>query len=154
VDLKDTPEHAEYRARVRAWIEEHKHEAPVGADAGALGGDPSVFRRWQHALAEAKLVGVTWPEEYGGAGLGPIEAVIVNSELRRAGVPGILDHIAVGNIGPTIIAYGTDEQRNRYLGPMLHGDEGWCQLFSEPAAGSDLAGIQTRAKPGDDGGWI
>jgi alkylation response protein AidB-like acyl-CoA dehydrogenase len=152
VDLKDTPEHAEYRARVRAWIEEHKHEAPP-IDGSVLDGDPAVFRRWQRTLAQAKLVGVTWPQEYGGAGLGAVEGVIVNAELRRAGCAGILDHIAVGNIGPTIIAYGTDEQKDRWLGPMLHGDEGWCQLFSEPAAGSDLAGIQTRARRTDTG-WV
>ena len=154
MDLKDTPEHAEYRARVRAWIEEHKHEAP--ALDGGLGmhvEDPAPFRAWQRKLAEGRLVGVTWPEEYGGAGLTPLEQVIVNAELARAGCPGIVDHIAIGNLGPTIIAYGTEDQKQRYLGPMLHGDEGWCQLFSEPAAGSDLAGIQTRARNGADG-WV
>ncbi len=69
------------------------------------------------------------------------------------GVPGILDVIGVGMLGPTIIAHGTDEQKGRYLGAMLHGDEVWCQLFSEPAAGSDLAAVQTRAKQNDDGSW-
>ena len=68
-------------------------------------------------------------------------------------MPGILDVIGVGMLGPTIIAHGTDEQKERYLGPMLHGDEVWCQLFSEPAAGSDLAGVQTRARENDDGTW-
>jgi alkylation response protein AidB-like acyl-CoA dehydrogenase len=152
VDLKDTPEQAAYRAEVRAWIEAHRDEAPplVGA---MHAGDPTEFRRWQGKLAEAGLVGVTWPKDFGGAGLGPVEQVIVNAELQRAGCPGILDHIAVGNIGPTIIAYGTEPQKERFLGPLLHGDEGWCQLFSEPAAGSDLAGITTRARPSDGGGW-
>jgi alkylation response protein AidB-like acyl-CoA dehydrogenase len=73
--------------------------------------------------------------------------------MRRAKVPGILDVIGVGMLGPTIIAHGTDEQKGRYLGPMLHGDEVWCQMFSEPAAGSDLAAVQTRAKQNDDGTW-
>ena len=68
-------------------------------------------------------------------------------------MPGILDAIGVGMLGPTIIAHGTEEQKQRYLGPMLHADEVWCQLFSEPAAGSDLAGIQTRARQQDDGSW-
>lgn len=77
----------------------------------------------------------------------------MNAELARAGCPGIVDHIAIGNLGPTLIAYGSEEQKDRYLGPMLHGDEGWCQLFSEPAAGSDLAGVQTRARKTDDG-WV
>jgi len=96
---------------------------------------------------------VTWPAELGGQGLGPIEQVIVNQEIAAAQVPGILDVIGVGMLGTTIIAHGTDEQKSRYLGPLLHGDEVWCQLFSEPAAGSDLAGIQSRANRDDDGTW-
>jgi alkylation response protein AidB-like acyl-CoA dehydrogenase len=96
---------------------------------------------------------VTWPKEYGGQGLGPIEQVICNQEIARAKVPGILDAIGVGMLGPTIIAHGSEEQKSRYLGPMLHGDEVWCQLFSEPAAGSDLAAVQTRARLQDDGSW-
>src|SRR5262245_44442308 len=105
-------------------------------------------------LAEGGLAGVTWPVEFGGQGLGPIEQVIVGQEIGRARVPGILDTIGIGMLGPTIIAHGTDEQKTRYLGPMLHGDEVWCQLFSEPAAGSDLAAVQTRARQGDDGMWV
>jgi alkylation response protein AidB-like acyl-CoA dehydrogenase len=97
---------------------------------------------------------VAWPAEYGGQGLGAIEHVIVNQEISAAGVPGILDTIGVGMLGPTIIAHGTDAQKGRYLGPMLHGDEVWCQLFSEPAAGSDLAGIQARARQQDDDSWL
>ena len=96
---------------------------------------------------------MTWPAEYGGQGLGPLEQVIVNQEIDAAGVPGILDSIGVGMLGPTIIAHGSEEQKQRYLAPMLHADEVWCQLFSEPAAGSDLAGIQARAKRQDDGSW-
>ncbi|MFA9272470.1 MAG: acyl-CoA dehydrogenase family protein [Baekduiaceae bacterium] len=152
MDLKDTPDQAAYRQRVRAWIEEHRHEAPE-LSSGLHAADPTAFRAWQGTLADAGLVGITWPKEFGGAGLGPIEQVIVSTELRRAGCPGIVDHIAVGNIGPTIFTYGTAEQQERYLGPLLHGDEGWCQLFSEPAAGSDLAGITTRAVAQDDGTW-
>ena len=108
--------------------------------------------RRQRKLAEGGLAGATWPKELGGQGLGPIEQVIISQEIGRAGVPGILDVIGVGMLGPTIIAHGTEEQKSRYLGAMLHGDEVWCQMFSEPAAGSDLAGIQTRAKK-EDGGW-
>lgn len=152
MDLKDTPEQAAFRAKAREWIVAHRQEAPA-LEGGMHVSDPAEFRQWQGKLAEAGLVGITWPEEYGGQGLGPVEQVIVGEELRRAGCPGIVDHIAIGNIGPTIIAFGTDEQKTRYLAPMLHGDEGWCQLFSEPAAGSDLAGITTRAKRTDDGGW-
>lgn len=152
MDLRDTPEQAAFRAKVRAWIEDHRHEAPPMV-AGMHTDDPRPFRAWQSKLAKAGLVGVTWPQEYGGAGLTPIEEVIVSAELRKAGCPGIIDHIAVGDCGPTIIAFGTDEQKARHLGPLLHGDEGWCQLFSEPGAGSDLAGVATRAKRTEDG-WV
>jgi alkylation response protein AidB-like acyl-CoA dehydrogenase len=110
-------------------------------------------RAWQGKLAEGGLAGVTWPKEFGGQGLGPIEQVICSQEIGSARVPGILDAIGVGMLGPTIIAHGDEEQKGRYLGPMLHGDEVWCQLFSEPAAGSDLAAVQTRARRRDDGSW-
>ena len=96
---------------------------------------------------------MTWPQEFGGRGLGPIEQVTVNQEIARAEVPGILDVIGIGMLGPCLIAHGSEEQKGRYLGPMLHGDEVWCQLFSEPAAGSDLAAVQTRARQGEDGTW-
>jgi len=152
VDLNDTPEQAQYRAKVRAWLEEHKHEAPPeqGQDDAA---HVAARRTWQGTLAAAGLAGVTWPAELGGQGLGPVEHVIVGQEIARAGVPGILDVIGIGMLGPTIIAHGSEEQKNRYLGPMLHGDEIWCQLFSEPAAGSDLAAVQARAVSQEDGGW-
>ncbi len=152
MDLNDTPEQAEFRAQVRAWLEEHRDEAPelAGRDDEA---SVAAHRAWQRTLAEAGYAGMTWPKELGGQGRGPLEQVILNQEIARAGVPGILDVIGVGMLGPTIIAHGTDEQKERYLGPMLHADEVWCQLFSEPAAGSDLAGIQTRAKRNDDGSW-
>jgi alkylation response protein AidB-like acyl-CoA dehydrogenase len=157
VDLNDTPEQVEYRETVRAWLQEHKAEAPVLRGEGALTDEDEIVaarRAWQGKLAEGGLAGVTWPKEFGGQSLGPIEQVIVNQEISRAGVPGILDAIGVGMLGPTIIAHGTEEQKGRYLAPLLHGDEVWCQLFSEPAAGSDLAGIQTRARLQDDGSWV
>ncbi len=156
MDLDDTQEQADYRAQVRSWLDEHKSEAPVLEGPDAITDESEVIaarRAWQGKLAEGGLAGVTWPKEYGGQGLGPIEQVICNQEIARAKVPGILDAIGVGMLGPTIIAHGTDEQKTRYLGPMLHGDEVWCQLFSEPAAGSDLAAVQTRARLQDDGSW-
>ncbi len=156
VDLDDTPEQAAYRAQVRGWLDEHKAEAPILQGPGALEDEDEIVaarRAWQGKLAEGGLAGVTWPKEYGGQGLGPIEQVICNQEIARAKVPGILDAIGVGMLGPTIIAHGAEEQKSRYLGPMLHGDEVWCQLFSEPAAGSDLAAVQARARQQDDGSW-
>jgi len=153
VDLNDTPEQSEYRKRVRGWLEEHKGEAPPRS--GSFEDDAYIDARrgWQRRLAEAGFAGVTWPKEYGGQGLGPIEQVTVNQEISRAGVPGILDVIGIGMLGPCLIAHGTEEQKSRHLGPMLHGDEVWCQLFSEPAAGSDLAAIQARARQNEDGSW-
>src|SRR4051794_38108826 len=156
VDLNDTPEQAAFRERVRSWLEEHRGDAPT-VERDERHQDEEAYltqrRSWQRELAEGGLAGVTWPKEYGGQGLGPIEQVVVNQEIGRAGVPGILDVIGVGMLGPALIAHGSEEQKNRYLGPLLHADEVWCQLFSEPAAGSDLAGIQARAKQQDDGSW-
>jgi alkylation response protein AidB-like acyl-CoA dehydrogenase len=153
VDLNDTPQQAEYRTRVRDWLSAHAAEAPPRSGSYEDTGYITARRSWQRRLAEAGLAGVTWPKEYGGQGLGPIEQVTVNQELSQAGVPGILDVIGIGMLGPCLIAHGSEEQKTRHLGPMLHGDEVWCQMFSEPAAGSDLAAIQTRARQGDDGTW-
>jgi alkylation response protein AidB-like acyl-CoA dehydrogenase len=153
VDLNDTPEQASYREDVRGWLEAHKDEAPPRSGSSEDAAYIDSRRSWQRKLAEAGLAGVTWPAEFGGQGKGPMEQVTVNQELARAGVPGILDVIGLGMLGPCLIAHGTEEQKGRYLGPMLHGDEVWCQLFSEPAAGSDLAAVQTRARQGDDGSW-
>ena len=153
MDLNDTPEQAQYREKVRAWLDEHKGEAPPRSAQGDEDAYIAARRAWQGKLAEAGLAGVTWPKEFGGQGMGPIEQVIVNQEVGNSGVPGILDVIGIGMLGPCIIAHGSDEQKSRHLGPMLHGDEVWCQMFSEPAAGSDLAAVQTRAKQdGDD--WV
>jgi alkylation response protein AidB-like acyl-CoA dehydrogenase len=157
VDLNDTPEQAAYRERVRGWLEQHKAEAPEARSTRAGAEDSSYLdarRAWQGKLAEGGLAGVTWPQEFGGQGLGPIEQVVVNQELSRAGVPGILDVIGLGMLGPCLIAHGTPEQKTRHLGPMLHGDEVWCQMFSEPGAGSDLAAVQTRARAEDDGSFV
>jgi alkylation response protein AidB-like acyl-CoA dehydrogenase len=159
VDLDDTQEQAAYRTEVRTWLDRHASEAPIIGDPtrpGAITDEDEIIaarRVWQGKLAEGGLAGVTWPKEYGGQGRGPIEQVICNQEIARAKVPGILDAIGVGMLGPTIIAHGDEDQKGRYLGPMLHGDEVWCQLFSEPAAGSDLAAVQTRARLQDDGSW-
>jgi alkylation response protein AidB-like acyl-CoA dehydrogenase len=156
VDLDDTPQQAAYRAQVKSWLDEHSAEAPVISGPDAITDEDELLaarRTWQGKLAEGGLAGVTWPKEYGGQGLGPIEQVICSQEIGRAGVPGILDAIGVGMLGPTIIAHGDDEQKGRYLAPLLHGDEVWCQLFSEPAAGSDLAAVQARARQQEDGSW-
>ncbi len=153
MDLNDTPEQAAYREQTQEWLEAHKAEAPPRTGSSQDSEYINGRRAWQRKLAEAGLAGVTWPKEYGGQGLGPIEQVTVNQEIAKAGVPGILDVIGLGMLGPCLIAHGSEEQKGRYLGPMLHGDEVWCQLFSEPAAGSDLAAVQARARQGEDGSW-
>jgi alkylation response protein AidB-like acyl-CoA dehydrogenase len=153
VDLNDTPEQASYRADVAAWLEANKADAPLRNGSAEDTEWIDSRRTWQRKLAEAGLAGVTWPKEYGGQGLGPIEQITVNQELAKSEVPGILDGIGLGMLGPCLIAHGTEEQKTRHLGPMLHADEVWCQLFSEPAAGSDLAAVQTRARQNDDGSW-
>ncbi len=153
MDLNDSPEQAKYRAEARAWLEANKHDAPPRSGSSEDTAYTDSRRAWQRRLAEAGLAAVTWPTEFGGRGLGPIEQVTVNQELSRAGVPGILDVIGIGMLGPCLIAHGSEEQKTRHLGPMLHGDEVWCQMFSEPAAGSDLAAIQTRARQNEDDSW-
>jgi alkylation response protein AidB-like acyl-CoA dehydrogenase len=153
VDLNDTAEQAAYRAEARAWLEENKAQAPPRSGSYEDSEYIDARRAWQRRLAEAGLAAVTWPVEVGGRGLGPIEQVTVNQEISRAQVPGILDVIGIGMLGPCLIAHGSEAQKSRHLGPMLHGDEVWCQMFSEPAAGSDLAAVQTRARQNDDGTW-
>jgi alkylation response protein AidB-like acyl-CoA dehydrogenase len=136
---------------VRSWLDEHKAQAPPASGASDDGSYIDARRAWQRQLAEGGLAGITWPKDFGGQGLGPIEQVIANQEIAEARVPGILDVIGIGMLGPCLIAHGSEEQKTRHLGPMLHGDEVWCQLFSEPAAGSDLAAVQTRARRDGDG---
>ena len=153
MDLNDTPEQASHRQEVRAWLERHGEDAPPRTGSYEDSAYVDARRAWQRRLAEAGLAGVTWPEGYGGRGLGPMGQVTVNQEISRAQVPGILDVIGIGMLGPSLITHGSEAQKSRYLGPMLHGDEVWCQLFSEPAAGSDLAAVQTRARLGEDGTW-
>ncbi len=150
MDLRDSPPLAAYRAKIRQWLAEHADRAPSG-QPGLHVTNIEPFRAWQKLLAQAGLVGVTWPQEYGGQGLGMIEQAVINNELERAGLPGALDIIGVGNLAPTVIVHGTSSQKDRYLRPLLHGDEIWCQLFSEPAAGSDVAGIRTRAVRAENG---
>jgi len=157
MDLADTPQQAAYRSLIRAWLDGHASEAPVLRGPGALTDEEEIVaarRAWQSKLVDGGLAGVTWPQECGGQGLGPVEQVIAAQEIDRAGVPPVLDFMGLGALGPTVIAHGTNAQKDRYLGPLLHGDEVWCQMFSEPAAGSDLAGVQTRAEQGDDGEWV
>ena len=129
MDLNDTPEQAEYRAHARSWLAANKVQAPPRSGSYEDTAYVDARHAWQGRLAEAGLAAVTWPTEFGGRGLGPIEQVTVNQEISRAQVPGILDVIGIGMLAPCLIAHGAPEQKSRYLGPLLHADEVWCQLF-------------------------
>ena len=108
-------------------------------------------RRWQAELAADGWVGLTWPEEYGGRGLGALENYVVIEELARARAPELVGRIGINLVGPTLLAHGTPEQKERFLPRILSASELWCQLFSEPDAGSDLASLTTRAVPVEGG---
>lgn len=150
MDLHFTAEEESFRAEVRDWL--------AGADAPAWE-DPDLdiqvarLREWQGDLAAAKLVGVHWPAEYGGRGLSWTHNFVVQMELAAARAPEILNRIGVNLVGPTLMAHGTDAQKSRWLPAILPAQELWCQLFSEPGAGSDLASLMTRAER-SDGGWV
>jgi alkylation response protein AidB-like acyl-CoA dehydrogenase len=112
-----------------------------------------LHRAWQRTLHANGWGALTWPREYGGRGLGPIEQIIWNQELSRAGLGPSLFMVGIGMAGPTIIAHGSEAQKQRFLAPLLRVDEIWCQLFSEPGAGSDLASLATRAVRDGDA-WV
>src|SRR5438270_2900349 len=150
MDFELSPSEKKFRDEVRAWL---KANAPRGADADGAG-DQKEFvsrrRAWQKKLFEAGYIGITWPKEYSGQGLGFMEQLIFNDEMILAHAPEPINVIALGMGGPVVIAHGTEEQKKRYLAPLLSGDEIWCQGFSEPNAGSDLSGLQTRAEDRGD----
>jgi alkylation response protein AidB-like acyl-CoA dehydrogenase len=159
MDFNDTPEEAKFRAEARAWLDANaKHLAPGERREGAMGGEGRKgllerARAWQRTKADAGWACITWPVEYGGRGATAIQNVIWGQEESRYRVPPNMFSIGLGMLAPTIMAHGTPEQKQRYLKPMLRSDEIWCQLFSEPAAGSDLAGLRTSAvRDGSD--WI
>ncbi|HEV3125442.1 MAG TPA: acyl-CoA dehydrogenase family protein [Candidatus Dormibacteraeota bacterium] len=153
MDFDDTPEEAAWRARVRDFLTSHRDQIASGYDRYVDTDEKLNARKaWQRILHEAGFVGVTWPREYGGQGGSPMQQAIVTQELGRVGSATLINGIGLGMAGPTIIAHGTEEQKQRYLLPLLRADEVWCQLFSEPGAGSDLAALTTRATP-DGEGW-
>jgi alkylation response protein AidB-like acyl-CoA dehydrogenase len=149
MDLTLAPAELEFRDAVRSWIEAH-HPGPEPA------GDQEAFefrRAWQRALHERGWAGLSWPTEYGGAGATLVEQAIFYEEAARAGAPQVANVLGLAMGGPTVIAHGTEEQKQRYLAPILSADEIWCQGFSEPESGSDLASLKTRAvRRGDE--WI
>ena len=146
MDLRDTAEEAEFRAELRAWLEANLPEDKRGSRGGAQRFDDPFMREWSHKLYEAGYAGLTWPKEYGGAGAPHSFQAIFYEELAAVQAPTHIGVIGLSMAGPTIIAHGTEEQKSRYLQPLLAADEIWCQGFSEPDAGSDLAAARTRAE--------
>jgi alkylation response protein AidB-like acyl-CoA dehydrogenase len=142
----------EFRAAARTWLAAHAPAARARLDAAP--DDEARFavaRSWQRALFDGGWAGITWPIECGGRGLTALHAQAFNEEQAKFGVTSGFVNSTIGMVGPAFIRHGNDDQRERYLRPLLRGDEVWCQLFSEPAAGSDLANLATRAvRDGDE----
>ena len=144
-----SPEDEQFRAEVATWLKENLTGEFEQLRFRGGPGDEHMFpeerKKWEQHMAKAGWLCVGWPEEYGGRGLSINQQVIFNEEYARAGGPGHMGHIGEGLAGPTIIAFGTEEQKQRFLPGIANGTEYWCQGYSEPSAGSDLANVKTKA---------
>jgi len=143
MNLTDTPDDVHFRRTLRAWLEAHVPEAQRLPSSPADAVEHS--RAWQQALHAAGYVGLAWPAEYGGQAASPMRQVIFGEECARIGAPPLLNGIGIGILGPALIRHGSDAQKQRFLSRILTADDIWCQGFSEPGAGSDLASLRTRA---------
>jgi alkylation response protein AidB-like acyl-CoA dehydrogenase len=155
MDFDYPPEAEAFRKEFRAWLDEHLDEQFRGEGLGfsmEMGPERvEVLREWNRRLADARFAAIAWPEEYGGRGAGIMEQVVFAEEMHRAKAPGTLNPLGLSNIAPAIIQHGTEQQKEDLLPRMLRGDDIWCQGFSEPDAGSDLASLKTSAVlDGDD----
>jgi len=163
VDFDDTPEEAAVRDAARRWLEQNAARRGAGtlatrrrwrdASPEAQLEHVRACKEWQRTLFDGGWSGITWPTEYGGRGGTAIEQAIFNQEMARFEVGTGALAVGVGMVGPTLIEWGTDEQKSDHLEAILSGDEVWCQLFSEPGAGSDLAGLRTKAELDGDT-WV
>ncbi len=142
MDLSPRPEDEAFAASLRAWLESHLEPAPAFAD---LADEVAWGRRWQATLARDRWVGIHWPKAYGGRGASPVEVALYQSEYARSGAPQPVNRVGINLVGPTLLAHGSEEQRQRWMPAILSAEELWCQLFSEPDAGSDLASLRTTA---------
>ena len=145
MDFRDTPEEAAFRSELRSWLEENLPEGWRELSLSRSRPNAEVAREWSKKLHEAGYAGLTWPREYGGQAAPYTHQAVFLEEMARAEAPEHIGVIGLGMAGPTIISHGTDEQKNRYLANILSGDEVWCQGFSEPGSGSDLASLRTKA---------
>ena len=144
MDLRDNPEEADFRSELRAWLDANLPEERRGWRGGAQRFDDSFYRDWSRALYDAGYAGLTWPKEYGGAGAPYSYQAIYLEESARAQAPSHVGVIGLGMAGPTIMAHGSEEKKQAHLSKILSAEEIWCQGFSEPDAGSDLAAVRTR----------
>jgi len=149
MDLQLTAEHQKFREELRAWLKQNLprpwHEElrdPKHTEDSLM----ELRRRWQRKLYEAGYLGMDWPAEWGGRGASEVEKSIYEEEMALADAPQILNSLGIGLLGPALIHHGSEEQRRRFIPKMLAADEIWCQGFSEPGAGSDLASLRTRAE--------
>ena len=157
MDLRFTPEQEAFRADARAWLTD-RLEGPFEKvrGRGGPGDEHALFDEraaWERALGDAGWIGIGWPREYGGRGLTLTQQVIFYEEYARAEGPGRVGIVGEGLLGPTIVHFGSDEQKRRFLPGILSGTEIWCQGYSEPDAGSDLANVATRAEADGDE-WV
>ena len=158
MDFNDTPQEAEFRAKCRAWLEanaELKTKKTNSAKNMNVGNKSllEAAAEWQKKKYDAGWAMIHWPKEFGGIGATPIERIIWAQEESKFNVPKGVYEIGLGMAGPVMMEYATDEQKERYLPPMAEGKEIWCQLFSEPSAGSDVAGLRSKAIQ-DGENWI
>lgn len=150
MDLSLSAEEQAFAAEIRGWLDENLDLPPQFA---TLAEEVEWGREWQAKLARDRWIAIHWPAEYGGRGASPVEVAIYNMEYARSRALQPVNRNGINLAGPTLLAHGTDEQKHRWLPPILDAREIWCQLFSEPGAGSDLAGLSTRATP-VEGGWV
>ncbi len=151
MDFRDTSQDAEFREHARSVLESAVAALP-GPEPTTLEDKLPYFRQFQEAIHAAGFAGLSWPREYGGRSASLTDQAIFLEEYDRAGAPDRLNTLGEGLAGPTIIDFGTEGQKQRFLPPILTGEEIWCQLFSEPGAGSDLAALEARAER-DGNGW-
>ncbi|HYY45283.1 MAG TPA: acyl-CoA dehydrogenase [Actinomycetota bacterium] len=150
MDFRDTPEEARFRLELREWIEANLPRGWRERPPNPGRADNAVARAWSRKVYEAGYAGITWPPEYGGAGRPHTYQAIFIEESARAEAPEHIGVIGLGMAGPTIIAHGTEQQKNKHLKKILSAEEVWCQGFSEPESGSDLASLKTRAERDGD----
>jgi alkylation response protein AidB-like acyl-CoA dehydrogenase len=149
VDFSYPPDAEAFRRELRAWLDRHctgRFRSLAGSSIGADAARLEVLREWNRLVADAGYAAISWPKDYGGREASVMEQVVWAEEMDRAGAPGLLNPIGLANIAPAIMTWGTEEQKERFLPPMRRGDHIWCQGFSEPDAGSDLASLRTTAR--------